>query len=189
MRPEDHGRLGRLGIEDARQGVDAAGAGDFVRRLADLRHGHLFAGDGDALRVVHVARGKGYDARRHGGGEEGHLPFGRGLLQDPLDVLDEAHVEHFVRFVEDEEADVIELEGAAAHVVHDATRRADHDLRATLQAAELPLVWLPAVDRQRLDVLVAAVLVERFRDLNGELARGRQDQRLHGSLPGIDGSR
>ena len=29
------------------------------------------------------------DARRYGGREERHLTFGRSLLQDPLDVLDE----------------------------------------------------------------------------------------------------
>ena len=127
------------------------------------------------------------DARRHGGREERHLTFGRSLLQDPLDVLDESHVEHLVRLVEDEEADVIQFQRAAAHVVHDPARRADHDLHAALQTAELPLVRLAAVDRQRFDVLVAAVFVQRLGDLNGELACRRQDQRLNRALLGIDG--
>ena len=95
----------------------------------------------------------------------------RDLLQDPLDVLDEAHVEHLVGFVEDEEADVVELQRAAAHVVHDPAGRADDDLDAALQPAELPLVRLAAVDRQRLDLLVAAVLVQRLGDLDRQLAR------------------
>ena len=140
----------------------------------------------DPLRVAHVARGEVGDPRRHGGREERRLPLGRGLLQDPLDVLDEAHVEHLVGLVEDEEADVVEVERAAAHVVHDAAGRADHDLDAALQAAELPLVRLAAVDRQRLDLLVAAVLVQRLGDLDRQLAGRAEDQRLDRALLGID---
>ena len=39
-----------------------------------------------------------------------------------LDVLDEAHVEHLVRLVEHHDADGVEVERAAPHVVHDAAR-------------------------------------------------------------------
>ena len=55
------------------------------------------------------------------------------------------------------------------------------------KTAELPLVRLAAVDRQRLDVLVAAVLVQRLGDLDRQLARRGQDQRLDRALLGIDG--
>ena len=133
-----------------------------------------------------IAGGEIGDARRDGGREERRLPLGRRLGQDPLDVLDEAHVEHLVRLVEDEEADVVELERAPPHVVHDAAGRADHDLDAALQAAELPLVGLAAVDGQRLHVLVAAVLVQRLRDLDRQLARRGQNERLHRAQLGVD---
>jgi hypothetical protein len=44
---------------------------------------------------------------------------------------------------------VSEPQRAAPHVIHDAARRADDDLRALLQAPELALVGLAAVNRQR----------------------------------------
>ncbi len=45
----------------------------------------------------------------------------------------------------------VEPQRAAAHVVHDAAGRADDDLRALLQPAELAVVGLAAVDGQRMD--------------------------------------
>ena len=65
-----------------------------------------------------------------------------------LDVLDEAHVEHLVGLVEDDDCDAVEVERAAAHVVHHPAGRADHDLDAAAQRAELPVDRLAAVDRQ-----------------------------------------
>src|SRR5215203_337477 len=143
---EDHRRLRGLGVENPGEGVDPAGAGHLIRRLSDLRYRHLFAGHRYPLRFAHVAGGEMGNPRWNGGREERHLTFGRSLLQDPLDVLNESHVEHLVRLIEDEEANVIQFQRAPAHVVHDSSRRADHDLHAALQTAELSLVRLAAID-------------------------------------------
>ena len=66
-----------------------------------------------------------------------------------LDVVAETHVEHHVHLVEDDHLDRFEPQRAAPHVVHHAARRADDDLRALLEAAELAFVGLAAVNRQR----------------------------------------
>src|SRR5829696_1909564 len=126
------------------------------------------------------------NTRRYGGGEERHLAFSRRLLEDPLDVLDETHVEHLVRLVEDEEADVIQFQRASAHMVHDPPRCADHDLHAALETAKLSLVRLTAIDGQGFDVLVAAIFVERLGYLNRELPCRGQNQTLNRALFGID---
>ena len=47
-----------------------------------------------------VLAGHPVDPGRHGGREEHRLPLRRGVLQDRLDVLGEAHVEHLVGLVE-----------------------------------------------------------------------------------------
>ena len=71
-----------------------------------------------------------------------------GVGEDRLDVLGEAHLEHLVGLVEDEEAQLGEVEGALLEVVHDAAGRADDDVHAATQRGELDAVALAAVDRQ-----------------------------------------
>ena len=51
------------------------------------------------------------DFPRHGGREEQRLAPGRQLRHDFADVVDEAHVEHAVGFVEYEDFDPIEMKG------------------------------------------------------------------------------
>ena len=58
---------------------------------------------------------------------------------DAADVLDEAHVEHAVGFVEHEELDVAELDVALAHQVEQAARRGDQDVDAASSAS----IWRP----------------------------------------------
>ncbi len=183
---EDDGGRRILGLEDARQGLDLLAARELVRALVDLGDRHFLAANDDALRVVHVRVGEIGNARRHRGAEERGLPLRRDLLEDGLDVVDEAHVEHLVGLVEDEEAEVIQLQGAAAHVVHDAAGRADHDVDAALQATELALVRLATVDGKGLDPLVAAEVLQRAGHLDRELARRGENERLDAAVLRLD---
>ena len=103
----------------------------------------------------------------------------RGVGEDRLDVVGEAHLEHLVGLVEHEEAQLAEVERALLEVVHDAARRADDDVDAAAQRAQLHAVGLAAVDRQHVHALeVGGVPLERLADLQGELARRGEDQRL-----------
>ena len=53
-------------------------------------------------------------------------------MHDLFDILDETHVEHFVRLVEHQVGDRREVERAPADVVEDAARRADEVLVSSL---------------------------------------------------------
>ena len=77
-----------------------------------------------------------------------------------------------------------EVQRVAAHVVHDAAGRADHDLDAALERAQLALDRLAAVDRQDRHRLIFAVRVQRLGDLHRQLARRRQNQRLRRAVRG-----
>ena len=70
------------------------------------------------------------------------------LLRIVLDVLDEAHVEHLVGFVEHERADWSSFRVPRSDVVEDAAGGADDDLDAALEGPDLPVDGLAAVDRQ-----------------------------------------
>ena len=110
-----------------------------------------------------------------------------GVGEDRLDVLGEAHLEHLVGLVEDEEAQLGEVEGALLEVVHDATGRADDDVHAAAQRGELDAVALAAVDRQHAHALhVGGVLLEGLGDLQRELAGRGQHERLRRLLRQVE---
>ena len=84
-----------------------------------------------------------------------------------------------------------QVEGALVEVVHHPARGADDDVHAATQGRQLHAVPLPAVHRQHVQPLeVGGVPLERLRDLQGELAGGREDEhlrRLRGQVdPGED---
>ena len=73
------------------------------------------------LRVVEDPGRQRGDVRGHRGREEERLPpFGQ-QRQDASDVVDEAHVEHPVGFIENEEAQVLERDVALADEVEQAS--------------------------------------------------------------------
>ena len=126
------------------------------------------------------------DGTRDGGGEKNRLPLlGRGL-EDQFDVVAKTHVEHHVHLVEDDHLDGFEPQRAAPHVVHDAARRADDDLRALFEAPELAFVGLAAVNRQGGDAAFEErKFVDFLRHLHGQLARRAQDEHLHRAQVGV----
>ena len=107
--------------------------------------------------------------------------------ENRFDVVAEAHVEHAIGFIEHDHAHLVEPQRAALEVIHDAPRRADDDLRAFAQPAQLPVVGLSAVDRQ----LAHAAFEERqlgdlLGHLHGQLARRAQDQHLRRAQRRVD---
>ena len=67
----------------------------------------------------------------------------RQLGHDPADVVDEAHVEHAVGFVEHEDFDAIEADGAALHEVEQASGRRHQDVDAVVSARIWRLIGTP----------------------------------------------
>ena len=126
-----------------------------------------------------MARGDAADLLRHGGREQGDLPAGRRLFEDPLHVIDEAHAQHFIAFIQDQGAQHVELQGAAAHMVHHASGRAHHHVHATLQGTNLYTVILAAVNRQDMKTLqVRGVFLECLGHLDGQFTGRHQHQHL-----------
>ena len=117
------------------------------------------------------------DLRRHRRREEQRLPARRQQLADLLDVGDEAHVEHAVRLVDDEDLHAHQHDAAALEVIEQAPRRGDQHVDAAVELLHL-VVHRHAADQQRqVQLVIDAVLLEALRHLGGELARRRQDQR------------
>ena len=102
-------------------------------------------------RIVEVLLGQAANRVRHGCREQRDLLLLRSIFQNALNVFLEAHVQHLVGLIEDQEAQLGNVQGALLQVVDDAARGADDDLCATAQTRKLNAVCLATVDGQHLD--------------------------------------
>ena len=96
---------------------------------------------------------------------------------DALDRGQEAHVEHAVGFVEDEDLESLEVDAALPHQVEQASGRGDEDVDPVGERVALRPDPDAAEDDRVAQVEVAAVGLEALADLGRELARRRQDER------------
>ncbi len=112
---------------------------DLVGGGGNRRHGHLD-------RIAQDAVGEARDLARHGRGEQQRLAMGGQGGDDLLDVVDEAHVEHAVGFVQDEGLDLVELDVALVHEVEQAAGAGDKDIHAARHGAHLRLLADAAED-------------------------------------------
>ena len=149
-REDDH-RVERFGLQDAGQRVELVHAAHPPVALADVRRGGGLGLDGDFDRVLQVALRDAADHRRHGRREQRDLAVRRRRLEHLLDVVDEAHAQHFVGFVQHQELQLGQVQRALVQVIDDAARGADHDVHAAAQGLQLRAVALAAVDRQHLE--------------------------------------
>jgi len=77
----------------------------------------------------------------------------RGILSEDLaDISDKAHVEHAVRFVEDNGLDLVEMDRAPAEMVDQASRRGDDDLGILTQVFDLLANAGTAINGHRSDM-------------------------------------
>ncbi len=79
--------------------------------LSDLLRGGIAARHFDFQRVAQQFFRKRFDLIREGCGEQQVLTFRRQLSQHAADVMDKAHVQHTVRFVENEDFHAVEFHG------------------------------------------------------------------------------
>ena len=116
------------------------------------------------------------DRRRHGGGEQQRLALAPAQRNDLAHVVDEAHVEHAVGLVEDEDRDLVEAHMALLAKIEQAPGRGDQDIDARFQRLHLMMLVDAAEDDGSPQRKRAAVNAEALGDLARELSRRRQDQ-------------
>ena len=171
----EHDRLlGLLGLQHLDELVGLGPGLDGQLELGDGVDRQRLGLDLDDLGVVHVAVGEFADRRRHGRAEQRRLAAGGRQREDLLDVLEEAQVEHLVGLVEHEEAAVVQHQRMARDQVEHAPDGADDDVPAGAQLRLLGADRGAAEDGDDVDAGVRAVGAQSLRDLDAELARGRQ---------------
>jgi hypothetical protein len=184
---EDDRLVGPLGGEDLDELVGLLVGLGLVAELLDAVDGQRGRLDLDVDRVVEVAVGELADRRRHRRAEQRGLAAVGGQRKDALDVLEEPEVEHLVGLVEHDEATVVEDQRRALDQVEHAADGADHDVPTGTQLGLLRADRRAAEDGDDVDALARAVGADRLGDLDAQLARGREHQRLDLTDLGIDG--
>ena len=124
-----------------------------------------------------IALGQPFDRLRHGGRKHQRLPMRRQFGNNVLHVGHEAHVQHAVGFVEDENFDVAQVDIALVHQVDQPARRGDENIDAVLERPRLRILAHAAVNDRLPQRGVLAVGAETFADLAGQLAGRREDER------------
>jgi len=89
------------------------------------------------LRITHISLGQTLYRRRNRGAKKKGLPRLRTLTQYLLDIRPKTNVQHAVGFVQNGNPQIAQKQRAAAHVVHHAAGRANHNLRPAAKFFDL----------------------------------------------------
>ena len=128
--------------------------------------------------------GQAGDFRRHGRREEQCLAREGHQLADLLDVRNEAHVEHAVGLVDDEDFDAGQQQLAALEEVEHAARRGDQHVRSAHDFLFLIAERDAANQQGDVEFVVHAILDEAFLDLRREFAGGFENERARHARAG-----
>src|SRR3989338_6881243 len=91
----------------------------------------------NAHRVMKELSYKPFDLRRQCGTKTKRMTCLRHVREDETHIGDESHVEHAIRFVENDRVKFGEIERLAIHEVFQTARRADHEIWIALHATDL----------------------------------------------------
>lgn len=177
LRAAEYNRqLRRFHIEETAQRLELLTLRNLDVGLVDQRCAHMLRNDGYMLRILQELGSQLLDVRRHRCGEQQGLAIFRYQLQDGLDIIHEAHVQHFIRFVQHDGLNIVKPDGLPVNVVKQSARCADNNLRLLFQSANLPAYILSAVNRKGADPFKSGQFADLFGNLNGELAGWRHDE-------------
>ena len=143
--------------------------GHFLRR--GVATGHF-----DQRRIMQDAVGERFDLGRVGRREHEVLTTRGEDLEDLADVVNEAHVEHAIRFVEDKNLDIGKVDRSLTDVIEETTGRGHEDVDAATESVDLGIDPYPAEDHGRAEVQAFAVAGHTRADLGGEFACRREDE-------------
>ena len=167
-----------LARQNSEQQAQLAVAGNVVQLLRDLVHRDPFRRNRNLRRVLHVLPRQRLDAGAQGGAVEhgDALVAARHLPDEAAQVGDESHVEQPVGLVDDQDADLAQVQLALLGEVQQTSGRADRHAHAGGQGPLLLVVAHAAVEAGDGKIEVLAQLPGIHLDLIGKFAGGGHDQ-------------
>ena len=123
---------------------------------------------------------------RERGGKERSLAIRGGAGEDALNIRSEPTVEHFIGFVQHEEANFVQPEGALVQEIEHATGSTDNSVDTAAKHVALRTEGLAAIDQSDLDTLRRGQKFEHGADLHRKFARRSKYDHLNAADAGID---
>ena len=133
----------------------------------------------DFLVVVQIVEGNLLDVLAHGSREEQSVSIFRNVLEDGIDALREAHVQHLVSLIKHHVVHVLQLSHATINQIEQTTRGSHDNLHTMLQGANLASDVGTAINSdnmQTVDVLGKTVQIVCY--LETELTCRTEDDSL-----------
>ena len=163
-------------IDDvSQQGLFLATA-DRIDNLGDALHGSVTRRDLHTLRVLEQAGSQFANFVAKGGREQQALLFLGNRGQHFFDVMDEAHVQHAVGFVQHQHLYLAQIQHALLHQVQQAPGCGDQNVHAFFQLGDLGVHAHAAENHGGAELQVFAVGADGFFNLGCQFAGGGQHQ-------------
>ncbi len=153
---------------------------DHEEILLDPFGGGAFGRHADLDRILAIGADQFLDLFRHGGAEEQRLALFRRELVDLAQRMDEAEVQHLVRFVQHQHFDAVQIERLLVDQVEQAARRRDENVGAAMQLVAVLVDRSAADDGMDLEARQRAVILGALGDLPGQFARRGEHQHAAG---------
>jgi len=167
-------------LDDVQQHVFFLVAAHRVNHLRDALHRGVAGGDLDALRVLEQVARQFADLVAEGGREQQALLVFGHQSQHFFHVVDEAHVQHAVGFVEHQNFDAGQVQEALALQVKQTSRCSHQNVHAFFDLADLRVHAHAAKNHGGVELQVFAIVAHRLFDLSGQFAGGREHQSADG---------
>ncbi len=146
----------------------------FIYKVNVLRHllrGGVAARDFHLAWVIQQLLGKSFDLIGEGGGKQQVLAFRRQARQHAADIVDKAHIEHAVRFIQHQHFHMGEIDRVLLRQVEQTARRRHQQIDAAAQLHHLRIDADAAEYHQRTQVQVFTVVADVFADLRRQFTR------------------
>ncbi|MNV38024.1 hypothetical protein D3C71_1295620 [compost metagenome] len=150
-----------------------------VHALFDLLRRGIAARHFNRCRVVQQLVGQPFDIVGEGRREQQVLTLGRQLGQHAADIMDKAHIQHAVGFVQHQNFNFGQVNGALVFQIQQATRCCHQNVDAAAQFHHLRVDAHTTKYHQRTQAQIFAVGFDVFADLRCQLTGWRQDQRAY----------
>ena len=133
----------------------------------------------DFLVVVQIVEGNLLDVLAHGSREEQSVSIFRNVLEDGIDALREAHVQHLVSLIKHHVVHVLQLSHATINQIEQTTRGSHDNLHTMLQGANLASDVGTAINSDNMQTVdVLGKTVQIVCNLEAELTCRTEDDSL-----------
>jgi len=154
--------------------------------LSDTFKGQLGLVNQNSDGVVHEVLGELEGLGGKGGGEKGDLDILGKVLENLLNLVSEADLEHLISLVHDEQLEVVSLEDSSLQEVEHSSGSSNNDVDAVLNVLDALLHAGSTDTGVDLDAEVLSESVDDKSDLNSELSGGGDNEGLEVVGIGID---